>query len=410
MVERQLPKLHTRVRFPSPAPSYPVGIINLKPSWHQVRKHLMFFVNKFQLLLADSINKTMVAPETSLPSLAQIYLHQLATARRMSPLTLKNYRDDLQLFFRAHPDISPTLITEMQVRRLVMAERERGCVASTLARRLSAWRSFYRWLIGEGQATMNPVANVHAPKAARHLPDTLTPDQLSGLLDSIRHAAQQSPASLHSAHSPSESPAPTASSQSKASITAKNAPIIALRDWAVAELFYSSGLRLNELLAINLSQASIIMSGELRVIGKGDKERIVPVGSFAQQAISAWLARRGEWVNTADEPALFVTPRGKRLSPRTAQNQLAKWAKKAGLPGAVHPHMLRHSFASHLLQSSGDLRSVQEMLGHSSLRATQIYTHLDFNALAKVYDRAHPRAHASVSDSASTLNKKDEER
>jgi integrase/recombinase XerC len=230
-----------------------------------------------------------------------------------------------------------------------------GLSGRSLARMLSAWRAFFRFLIERDSALReDPTAGLRAPKSPKRLPSALTPDE------AVRLVSIESDDSL------------------------------AIRDRAIFELAYSSGLRLAELAGLDVGGVDLV-SGEVRVFGKGAKERIVPVGAAARQAIGAWVALRPPNA-AAGEDALFVGMQGRRLSARSIERRLATWAIKQGLARHVHPHMLRHSFASHVLQSSGDLRAVQEMLGHASIASTQVYTHLDFQALAKVYDAAHPRA------------------
>lgn len=242
-----------------------------------------------------------------------------------------------------------------ELRRVLGSLHAQGLSGRSLARMLSAWRAFYRFLLEtDARVKANPCAHLRAPKAAKRLPASLNPDEVRQLMES-----------------------------------ADEAPLD-LRDRAMFELFYSSGLRLSELVGADLTSIDLVQ-GEVRVWGKGAKERIVPLGQKAAEALRAWLAARALWVDT-QEGALFVSPSGKRLSPRSVQARLKKRAIKQGLPQHVHPHMLRHSFASHVLQSSGDLRAVQEMLGHASIASTQVYTHLDFQYLAKIYDAAHPRA------------------
>jgi integrase/recombinase XerC len=220
---------------------------------------------------------------------------------------------------------------------------------------LSAWRAFYRFLIERDNSVRDdPTAGLKAPKSPKRLPSALTPDEAIRLV----------------------------------SIDGDDA--LAIRDRAIFELAYSSGLRLSELASLDVDRVDLA-SFEVRVVGKGSKERVVPVGAPARAAIAAWLDTRRSYVG-ADQTALFVGSSGRRLSPRSIERRLAAWAIKQGLARHVHPHMLRHSFASHVLQSSGDLRAVQELLGHASIASTQVYTHLDFQALAKVYDAAHPRA------------------
>ena len=230
-----------------------------------------------------------------------------------------------------------------------------GLSGRSLARMLSAWRAFFRFLRERDPSLRaDPCAGLRAPKSPRRLPSALSPEE-AGRLVSI-----------------------------------DDGDALSLRDRAMLELAYSSGLRLGELASLDVGGLDV-SSGEVRVLGKGSKERVVPVGAAARTAITAWLAARGG-LAASGEPALFVGQRGTRLSPRAVQKRLAEWAVRQGLDRHVHPHMLRHSFASHVLQSSGDLRAVQEMLGHASIASTQVYTHLDFQALAKVYDAAHPRA------------------
>jgi integrase/recombinase XerC len=231
----------------------------------------------------------------------------------------------------------------------------RGLSGRSLARTLSAWRSFYRFLLVHDPAVKDdPCAGLHAPKAHRRLPAVLSPDEAVQL---VRIEGDEP---------------------------------LAVRDRALFELAYSSGLRLAELAGVDVDRLDLV-TGEVRVLGKGAKERIVPVGAPARAALRAWLQVRAGLCASA-EPAVFVGRSGRRLSPRAIERRLAEWAQRQGLGRHVHPHMLRHSFASHRLQSSGDLRAVQEMLGHASIASTQVYTHLDFQYLAKAYDAAHPRA------------------
>jgi integrase/recombinase XerC len=222
---------------------------------------------------------------------------------------------------------------------------------------LSAWRGWFRWLARHRGFRANPVLGIRAPKAARPLPKALSVEATQRLLDVRNEAA----------------PA-------------------ALRDRAMFELLYSSGLRLAELVALDIGDGRLdLKQGEVTVTGKGAKTRTVPVGAKAREALQAWIDARSQLARPM-EKALFIGARGKRISPAVVGARLAAWARASGLGERVHPHMLRHSFASHLLQSSQDLRAVQEMLGHASISTTQVYTHLDFQALAKVYDAAHPRA------------------
>jgi len=246
-------------------------------------------------------------------------------------------------------------MTRARLARGLATLHGRGLSGRSLARMLSAWRAFFRYLL-EADRSMaeNPCAGLKPPKSARRLPSALSPDEASKL------------------------------------VAIADDDFLGLRDRALFELAYSSGLRLSELALLDVGGLDLA-SAEVRVLGKGSKERIVPVGAAARVALARWLDERARLRNV-DACALFVTQSGRRLTPRAIELRLAQWAVRQGLTQHVHPHMLRHSFASHVLQSSGDLRAVQEMLGHASIASTQVYTHLDFQALAKVYDAAHPRA------------------
>jgi integrase/recombinase XerC len=246
-------------------------------------------------------------------------------------------------------------LTRAQLMRFIATLHARGLSGRSLARALSAWRAFYRFLLERDRSLgEDPCAGIKAPKSPRRLPSALSPEEAARL------------------------------------VAIDDTDPLALRDRALFELAYSSGLRLSVLAQLDVGACDLV-SGEVRVFGKGSKERIVPVGAAAREALKRWLAAR---VGLAADgvSAMFVGRPGRRLSPRAIERRLAYWAVRQGLPRHVHPHMLRHSFASHVLQSSGDLRAVQEMLGHASIASTQVYTHLDFQALAKVYDAAHPRA------------------
>ena len=289
--------------------------------------------------------------------LVSAYLDELAQQRRQSPHTVSNYRRDLNVLIGL-VDASSGVIQSVQshqIRRFIAQLHARGLGGRSLARMLSAWRGFYRWLGLRGEVTVNPVEGVRAPKSAKGLPKVLSPDEANRLLD-------------------------VASDE-----------VLEIRDQAMFELFYSSGLRLAELAALDLDCLDDLLVGEVRVLGKRSKLRLVPVGSQARAAVGVWAKRRAEMAGP-EQTALFVGQRGGRIHPRVIEERLKRRALAQGLPTSVHPHMLRHSFASHLLQSSGDLRAVQEMLGHASIASTQVYTHLDFQHLAKVYDSAHPRA------------------
>lgn len=270
----------------------------------------------------------------------------------MSPHTLDGYRrdlDGLQAWAAEQGAEVDTLHTE-QLRTFIASEHRRGLSPKSLQRRLSACRSFYRWLLRHGRIQANPAQPIRAPKAPRKLPQVLDPDEAKALVEV-----------------PTDAP-------------------LGLRDRALLELFYSSGLRLSELCALKWSDLDLA-DGLVTVIGKGNKQRRVPVGSFARAALKEWKDDR--------RPAsdAFVFPgRNGPISPRGVQARLRTLAQRQGLFKRVHPHLLRHSFASHVLESSGDLRGVQELLGHADISTTQIYTHLDFGHLSKVYDAAHPRA------------------
>lgn len=283
------------------------------------------------------------------------YLDELAHQRRASPLTLEGYSHDLAALLALAGAAPLDKLKHHDIRRFVAQLHGRGLSGRSLARALSAWRGFFNWLARYHGALGNPCLSVRAPKSKKALPSVLSPDQANALLEMQADG------------------------------------LLELRDKALFELCYSSGLRLAELAGLDCNMAQDMATGEVTVTGKRAKTRTVPVGAKAREALAAWLERRGE-LAAADCPALFVSRRGTRLSMRMIQLRLDRWAKKAGLGAHIHPHMLRHSFASHVLQSSGDLRAVQEMLGHSSIGTTQVYTHLDYMHLAKVYDAAHPRA------------------
>lgn len=288
------------------------------------------------------------------------WLVELSDQRRVSPHTLSNYRRDLGKLYVAAGDLPLASIQALHVRRFVAHLHGQGLTGRSLARLLSAWRGFFRWLGERGMVAANPCDGIRPPKSPRLLPKALSVDETARLLDNVEDGD----------------------------------PLQAARDLAMFELFYSSGLRLAELVALDCDMLEdVVREGEIRVLGKRSKLRLVPVGIKAREALAAWGAVRGELAR-ADEKALFVGVRGARISPRMVESRLARRAVLLGLPVQVHPHMLRHSFASHVLQSSGDLRAVQEMLGHASIASTQVYTHLDFQHLAKVYDAAHPRAKA----------------
>ncbi|MEW6132634.1 MAG: tyrosine recombinase XerC [Pseudomonadota bacterium] len=282
------------------------------------------------------------------------YLGHLAAERRLSPHTVENYRRDLESLVELAQGADLQVLDSNQIRHFIARLHGQGLAAKSLARRLSAWRGFYRFACKRLGYASNPCVDLRPPKARRALPEALSPDACAQLLDRAPEGALE------------------------------------IRDKAMFELFYSSGLRLAELPGLDLA-ALDLGAGEASVTGKGSKTRIVPVGSKAQQALAAWLGVR-PGIARPEEKAVFVSRNGGRLTHRQVASRLDRWAKKAGLDVHVHPHMLRHSFATHVLQSSGDLRAVQELLGHANISTTQVYTHLDFQHLAKVYDTAHPRA------------------
>ena len=269
--------------------------------------------------------------------------------------TREAYIRDLALLKSLAGDAPLTRLEPAALRRFLAVLHGRGLSGRSLARILSGWRAFYRYAIDRDPSLGDdPCAGLRAPKASRRLPAALSPDEAVRL------------------------------------VAIDERDPLAVRDRALFELAYSSGLRLSELAGLDVG-ALDIEAAEVRVVGKGARERIVPVGRPALEAIRAWLAVRGGFPSTQTR-ALFLSRTGRRITPRSIERSLAAWAIKRGLGRHVHPHMLRHSFASHLLQSSGDLRAVQEMLGHASIASTQVYTHLDFQYLAKVYDQSHPRA------------------
>lgn len=289
------------------------------------------------------------------------WLAELSDQRRLAAHTLSNYRRDLGKLLVDVGALPFDQVHGHHVRRFIAQRHGQGLSGRSLARLLSAWRGFFGWLGERGYVRANPCDGIRPPKSPKRLPKALSVDETARLLTSA---------------------------------AGDEAPELAACDAAMFELFYSSGLRLAELVALDVDAlAGVLAEGELRVLGKRNKARVVPVGSHARTALAAWGEQR-HLLAVPDEKALFVGARGRRISPRVVQLRLAQRAQLQGLPSHVHPHMLRHSFASHVLQSSGDLRAVQEMLGHASIASTQVYTHLDFQHLAKVYDAAHPRAKA----------------
>jgi integrase/recombinase XerC len=310
------------------------------------------------------------------------FASHLRNERRMSGHTVAAYRRDLTelaAFCERRAIAGWTAVEHAHLRTFAAAAHAAGTAPRSIQRRLSAVRTFYEFLLREGHGALNPARGVLAPKSKKRLPDALDADQMARLLNF------------------------------RADDT------LSARDKAIMELFYSSGLRLAELVSLDLHSIDL-KDRTLRVVGKGGKSRIVPVGRFAVDALRAWLAERAAWVRgtpgsasararpsasavrpgahdgAAGAQPVFVGRAGRRLSARAVQLRVDLWARRRGLPVHVHPHMFRHSFASHLLESSGNLRGVQELLGHADIGTTQIYTHLDFQHLAKVYDASHPRA------------------
>lgn len=289
------------------------------------------------------------------------YLNHLRHERRLAALTCEHYERDLTHFLTHCREAGISQwsgIDEGQVRHWVAQRHRRGLGSRSLQRGLSALRSLFRFLQREQLMQTNPATGVQAPKQRRTLPHSLDADSMAQLLDGAAGSA--------------------------------NADQLAVRDCAIYELIYSAGLRLAEVAALNIGDVDGHTT-ELRVTGKGAKTRIVPVGRLARAAVARWLPLRTQFAG-GEQSALFVSRRGTRLSHRAIQQRLRDRARQNGLNQPVHPHMLRHAFATHLLESSGDLRAVQELLGHADISTTQIYTHLDFQRLATVYDQAHPRA------------------
>lgn len=294
------------------------------------------------------------------------YLQHLTFERGLSTLTCQSYARDIKLLMSLVENASLknssvennnlALVQNTQIRRYIATLHSRGLSGKTIARALSAWRGFYDYLIHQKGFTQNPVIGLRAPKTAKTLPQALSVDQAVKFVD------------------------------------IQGDGVLDQRDHAILELFYSSGLRLAELVNLDIDMLDF-SEGTVTVTGKGNKTRIVPMGSHAIDAIRVWIQRRALIVIDDKNPkALFVTQQGRRITPRAVQYRMKTWAIKQGTNSDMHPHLLRHSFATHVLQSSQDLRAVQEMLGHANISTTQVYTHLDFQHLATIYDKAHPRA------------------
>jgi integrase/recombinase XerC len=284
------------------------------------------------------------------------YLSFLNYERGLSPLTRESYARDIRQLIALSDGTDLNNLQNSHIRRHIASLHSKGLGGKSIARMLSSWRGFFDFLIQRHQFTNNPVNGLRAPKSPKSLPKALSIEQTIQLVD------------------------------------IKDNDILSVRDHAILELFYSSGLRLSEVVNLNIDQLDFA-EGTVTVTGKGNKTRIVPLGNHAIVAIQSWLKLRTSLLNkNPNEKAVFISNHGKRISARNIQYRLKAWSIKQEINSSVHPHMLRHSFASHVLQSSGDLRAVQEMLGHANISTTQVYTHLDYQHLTKVYDTAHPRA------------------
>jgi integrase/recombinase XerC len=284
------------------------------------------------------------------------FLQWLDGERRLAINTQLAYRRDLELLWGVY-ESTPTIttLTQQRIRHALSKLHAQDRSAKSLARILSSWRQFYQYLVDREDLPLNPCIGVSAPKIAKTLPNVLTAEQAIGMIQSIDQGDWTQ-----------------------------------RRDRAVLELTYSCGLRVSEVVGLNIDQVDLA-DATARVLGKGSKTRVVPIGEHAVNALQAWLTLRNTQ-SAKDSQALFLNTRGERLGVRAVQTMVKRYGRAAGLSVDVHPHMLRHSCASHVLQSSQDLRAVQELLGHASIASTQVYTHLDFAHLAKVYDTAHPRA------------------
>lgn len=284
------------------------------------------------------------------------YLNFLNFERGLSPLTRENYARDIKKLIELSGETALNNLQIIHIRRFIATLHGKGLGGKSIARMLSSWRGFFDYLVQRHGFSSNPVIGLRAPKSAKTLPQALSIEQAVKFVNITDDA------------------------------------VLSMRDHAILELFYSSGLRLSELVNLNID-ALDFSDGTVTVTGKGNKTRIVPLGSHAIEAIQTWLKKRADLlINNLAEKAVFIGLQGKRISARNIQYRMKEWSIKQGINSSVHPHMLRHSFASHVLQSSQDLRAVQEMLGHANISTTQVYTHLDYQHLTKVYDAAHPRA------------------
>jgi len=286
----------------------------------------------------------------------QHYLEYIKYEKRLSPLTVKNYHRDIELLLEISPQTPLGELSIDNIRRSVSTLHSRGLNGKSLSRMISAWRGLFNFLNQRFHFTHNPTMGIRAPKDKKQLPQTLSIDQTMKL------------------------------------VTINDTSFLGIRDHAIIELFYSSGLRLSELITLKVQDINF-GDGTVNVFGKGGKSRIVPTGKYAINAIQKWIALRNTIKNINEKGSpLFLSKNGKCLSARAIQYRLKIWAIKQEIPENIHPHLLRHSFATHILQSSQDLRAVQELLGHANISTTQIYTHLDFQHLSKIYDQSHPRA------------------
>lgn len=276
--------------------------------------------------------------------------------RGLSRLTIENYARDINQLTNDKKASNLAEVNTSDIRKIIANLHSKGLGGKSIARMLSSWRGFFDFLIQRKGFKSNPAKGIRAPKSAKSLPKALSIEQAIKLVD------------------------------------IQDNDLLSIRDHAALELFYSSGLRLSELVNLNVEQLDFT-EGTVTVHGKGNKTRIVPLGEYAMNAIKQWLPLRETLlIKHPNEKAIFISKNGKRLSARNIQYRLKEWSIKQGINTSVNPHMLRHSFASHVLQSSGDLRAVQEMLGHANISTTQVYTHLDYQHLTKIYDSAHPRA------------------
>ncbi len=292
------------------------------------------------------------------------YLTFLNVERGLSPLTRENYARDITQLIKFADNLELHSLQNVHIRRFIASLHSKGLGGKSIARMLSGWRGFFEFLVNRKGYNANPVIGLRAPKSPKTLPQVLSIEQASKLVDISDNA------------------------------------VLSVRDHAILELFYSSGLRLSEVINLNID-ALDFSEGTVIVTGKGNKTRIVPMGKHAMDAIQQWLQVRVNYAtddaaSNAASKAVFIGLQGRRIGARNLQLRLKEWSIKQGINSSVHPHMLRHSFASHVLQSSGDLRAVQEMLGHANISTTQIYTHLDFQHLSKTYDAAHPRAKKKI--------------